>query len=323
MGMKRKTIGRTFVSPSIQEQLQEESKRVFTLSSGRKVLFTKLSVPADEVESGTYVVQDINGREQSGLTPESLKDITRTLSLQQFFPVIGVRNENGINILDGSRRRASAILTGVGLDVLATDEELTATEAKDLAKDIQTAREHNLREVGMRLLALKNSGLSQKEIAEDENLSQAKVTRALQAASVSADMLAVFPVQSELTYPDYKTLLVAEELLKEKGILLREFIADISTMLGEVWNNPSLAEDEVKDKIVAIVKSEAALTAQKTTGEKVTVTSLWEFTDKNRYARKKSRGRMFSYEFNRMPAELQESVDAAVQRVLSEYLENE
>ncbi len=321
--MKRKTIGRTFVSPSIQEQLQEESKRVFTLSSGRKVLFTKLSVPADEVESGTYVVQDINGREQSGLTPESLKDITRTLSLQQFFPVIGVRNENGINILDGSRRRASAILTGVGLDVLATDEELTATEAKDLAKDIQTAREHNLREVGMRLLALKNSGLSQKEIAEDENLSQAKVTRALQAASVSADMLAVFPVQSELTYPDYKTLLVAEELLKEKGILLREFIADISTMLGEVWNNPSLAEDEVKDKIVAIVKSEAALTAQKTTGEKVTVTSLWEFTDKNRYARKKSRGRMFSYEFNRMPAELQESVDAAVQRVLSEYLENE
>ncbi|WAH61957.1 hypothetical protein LZ023_36090 (plasmid) [Pseudomonas silvicola] len=72
--------------------------------------------------------------------------------------------------------------------MLVTDVAITADEARRLAQDIQTAREHNLREVGMRLLSLKESGLSQKEIAQSEGLSQAKVTRALQAASVPLEL---------------------------------------------------------------------------------------------------------------------------------------
>lgn len=153
-----------------------------------------MTVPAADVETKTYVLQEINGRDQSALTPESLQDITRTISLQQFFPAIGVRHDDRIEILDGSRRRASAILKHVGLDILVTDEPLTVSEARKLAQDIQTAREHNIREVGTRLLALKQSGLTQKEIAEAEGLSQAKVTRALQAASVSSELLSLFPI---------------------------------------------------------------------------------------------------------------------------------
>ncbi|SUI05122.1 plasmid partition protein B [Salmonella enterica subsp. enterica] len=60
---------------------------------------------------------------------------------------------------------------------MVTDENLSADEARQLAKDIQTAKEHNLREIGLRLIALKESGFNQKEIAELEGLSQAKVTR--------------------------------------------------------------------------------------------------------------------------------------------------
>ncbi len=67
---------------------------------------------------------------------------------------------------------------------MVTSDKLTAEEARQLAKDIQTAKEHNIREIGLRLLSLKESGLNQKEIAEQEGLSQAKVTRAIQAATV-------------------------------------------------------------------------------------------------------------------------------------------
>ncbi len=59
---------------------------------------------------------------------------------------------------------------------MVTEEHLSADEARQLAKDIQTAKEHNLREIGLRLIALKESGFNQKEIAELEGLSQAKVT---------------------------------------------------------------------------------------------------------------------------------------------------
>ena len=97
---------------------------------------------------------------------------------------------------------------------MVTEEHLSADEARQLAKDIQTAKEHNLREIGLRLIALKESGFNQKEIAELEGLSQAKVT-GLQAAAVPQDLISLFPVQSELSFSDYKLLLeVNENLVK-------------------------------------------------------------------------------------------------------------
>lgn len=49
--------------------------------------------------------------------------------------------------------------------------------------------------------------MNQKEIAITQKLSPSKVTRATQAASVPSEMLTLFPIQSELTYTDYKCLL--------------------------------------------------------------------------------------------------------------------
>ncbi|NPB48470.1 chromosome partitioning protein ParB, partial [Shigella sonnei] len=76
-----------------------------------------------------------------------------------------------------SRRRAAALLCKVGLRVLVTDDELTVSEAQHLAKDLQTSLEHNIREIGLRLVRLKEAGMNQKQIAEREGLSAAKVTR--------------------------------------------------------------------------------------------------------------------------------------------------
>ncbi|MGF1860578.1 ParB/RepB/Spo0J family partition protein [Photobacterium profundum] len=132
----------------------------------------------------TYVELETNGRDQEALTEASLVDITRTIGLQQFFPAIGRRINNKIEIIDGSRRRVAALIKAVGLNVLVTDVSISLADARQLASDIQTAKEHNLREVGLRLLLLRENGMNQKEIAAIEGFSTAKVTRAIQAATV-------------------------------------------------------------------------------------------------------------------------------------------
>lgn len=321
MSKSRPTIGRTFNSPVFKnEPSDEEFKQIFTLTSGRKVRFTRVRIPAADVESTTFVVLKNNGRDQSALTAESLKDIIRTIGSQQFFPAIGVREKDAIEILDGSRRRASAIISKCGLDVLVTDESLTAAEARALAKDIQTAREHNIREVGLRLQTLKKSGMSQKEIAETESLSQATVTRALQAANVSQALLSVFPVQAMLSFADYKSLLGIEEILSVKGIELSELVSNLKDVFNTVYGEATLADDEVKNKLIAEIRKEALAIGSSSLKDKTVTTSMWKFDDKNRFARKKTKGRMFSYEFNRLSPEIQSAIDEALEKILTVHL---
>lgn len=322
MSAKRITIGRTFSqSPLQNEHTAAEHTQTFVLNTGKRALFSLQHVSARDVEAKTFVVQETNGRDQSGLTPESLRDIIRTIKLQQFFPAIGVKRGERIEVLDGSRRRAAALLCKMGLSILVTDEDISAEEARRLAQDIQTAREHNLREVGLRLLALKQSGLSQKEIAEQQGLSQAKVTRALQAASVPAKLIMLFPNHAELAYPDYKLLLQACERLQEKQQSITTLVETISADIDEIASEDGLAEDEVKNAILRLVRNGSNALLEAPGKEKVVTTSLWDFADKDRFARKKSKGRTFSYEFNRQPKELQDELDKVISSTLAKYLE--
>ena len=287
---KRKTIGRQLnTQASMLEMADTGRSQVFTLKTGRKVTFRFVRVPASEVESKTFVNQENNGRDQLALTRESLKSIIQTIKFQQFFPCIGIKQSERIEILDGSRRRASAIFVRTGLDVMVTEEHLSADEARQLAKDIQTAKEHNLREIGLRLIALKESGFNQKEIAELEGLSQAKVTRALQAAAVPQDLISLFPVQSELSFSDYKLLLEVNEKLGEKGLTPEELI-----------QSEALIDPSPKEKSV--------------------VSPLWSFEEKDKFARKRVKGRTLTYEFSRMSKVIQDELDKAINEVLDRNL---
>jgi len=321
MSTKRATIGRTFNPSALSDTSSDSSlEQIFTLSSGRRAIFTLQTVPANEVESKTFVVQETNGRDQSGLTPESLKDITSTIRLQQFFPCIGIQREQGIEVIDGSRRRAAAVICHSALNIMVTKSAISADEARKLAKDIQTAKEHNIREVGLRLMALKNTGMSQKEIAQNEGLSEAKVTRAIQAASVSSLLISVFPVQSELGFADYKALGNLEALLNSKELSVESLLDATAPEINMVLADALLAEDEIKNRIIKILARETASMASVTSKDKAVVTNLWSFPDKDRFARKRSKGRMFIYEFNRLPKELQDELDEAMAKVLQKHL---
>lgn len=323
----RPTIGRT-LNPSILSRFDSSSasgdrvEQIFKLSTGRQATFIEEVIPPNQVESYTFVDQHNNGRDQTSLTPKSLKSIRSTIKHQQFYPAIGVRRAIGkIEILDGSRRRASAILENVGLRVLVTDQEISVQEAQNLAKDVQTALQHSIREIGLRLMRMKNDGMSQKDIAAKEGLSQAKVTRALQAASAPEELVALFPVPSELTFSDYKTLCTIGDEMGNKNLEFDQLIQNISPEINDILSIEEMAEDEVKNKILRLITKEASLLTDKGSKDKSVVTELWKFEDKDRFARKRVKGRAFSYEFNRLSKELQEELDRIIGHILRKSLD--
>ncbi|HHR5914069.1 TPA: ParB family protein [Providencia alcalifaciens] len=322
MQAKRKTIGRTLNATSLAHLTSEqEHTQRFVLKSGKSAVFVLEHIPADELAEKTFVRFLVNGRDQNALTPESLVDITRTIKLQQFFPAIGYRVDGKIEILDGSRRRAAALLSHVGLSILVTDTEISNEDARQLATDIQTAKEHNLREVGLRLLQLRNKGMSQKEIAVYEGLSDAKVTRAIQAASVPDDLVTLFPVQSELVYNDYKQLLVTEQVIRDKDLPRQEIIEQVNDKIEQMLAHKLIASDELKKVILATLKESTSQFVSKNPKDSVSVIPLWQFHDKNVFARKRVKDRGFSYEFNRIPKPLQDELDQMITTLISDFFE--
>ncbi|MBB6117719.1 ParB family chromosome partitioning protein [Rahnella inusitata] len=321
MSSKRTTIGRTFTQSLHKDSTEDEVyTQRFTLASGKTASFKLIRVEADNVEIDTFVTLETNGRDQSALTPESLRDITRTLKLQQFFPAIGRRLPQGIEILDGSRRRAGAIIEKVGLNVLVTESDISASDARQLAADLQTAKEHNLREIGLRLQILRENGMTQKEIAQSEMLSEAKVTRAIQAASVPSEMLAPFPVQSELTYPDFKLLLDIHQQLITKQIRMDDVVEKVNESKATLSNG--LVADEVKSAIIQHFRSVTTMMLENPAKQKTITTSLWNFGVKDKFARRKTKGRLLSYEFNRLPKEVQDELDLVIQNTIEKHFKH-
>lgn len=321
MTSQRKTIGRTLPTQTAEAPVQaDEQTQILSLKTGRKVKFVRKVIDAADVETKTFVRQETNGRDQTALTKESLKDIIKTFRQQQFFDCFGVEVDGRIEVLDGSRRRASAIFTQRPLVIKVTSDPLSVDDARQLAKDIQTAKEHNLREIGLRLLGLKEQGMSQKDIAHQEGMSQAKVTRALQAAAVPQDLIALFPVQSELSIADYKSLLEIDEILKAKDISREQLIDMISDQLFAITSDSALAEDEQKSEVMKLIAKSSQTLISAPAKDKAVVSLLWEFEDKDKYARKRIKGRALSYEFNRLPNKVLEDLEEAIHDVLKRHL---
>jgi len=325
MNANRKVIGRTFSQSSSQSSFNEKpsedgySQR-FTLASGKTALFHLERIDAKNVADVTFVKPETNGRDQSALTNESLADIIRTIKLQQFFPAIGRKVDGRIEILDGSRRRASAIIANTGLLILVTVADLSVEDARQLAADIQTAKEHNLREIGLRLLMLRESGMNQKDIAVSQKLSEAKVTRAIQAALVPVDMLVPFPVQSELTYPDYKFLFNLNEQLVAKGVKIDEVIDQVMERKNTLAND--YPAEDLKTAIVNLFKDVSPFFLEQSKKNTFITQKLWSFSEKDKYARKKTKNRVINYEFSRLPKELHDELDSVIMATIEKHFKN-
>ena len=296
--------------------------KIWTLKSGQKATFTPVTLSYEQLKSNTGVTFEINGREQSLLTEESLQDLS-TLDDQQFYPAIGRRlADNKIDVLDGSRRRAYVLDKGGTINtftMLVTDDEITLSDAKALATSLQSVKEHSLREIGLRLERDKETyfkeygeKLTQAELAKRHGLSQSKVSKALQAATVDNDLISVFPDISLLNHSDYKILLSTQALL---GDQLSDFTEDLKSKANELKIAKGLIKEDLKDMLSKLIANESR--SFKPSVDKAVVTTLIKFENKDQFARKKVKGRNFSYEFGRIPKQIQEKLDTAINEVLS------
>ncbi|WP_333892622.1 ParB family protein [Atlantibacter subterraneus] len=293
--------------------------KTFTLQSGKQARFVKTVVFSGDIESKTFVDVAVNGRDQTMLSRESVNDISRTIKLQQFFPAIGREVNGRIEILDGTRRRAACLYNNAKFEILVTKDDIELADARQLAKDIQTAREHSLRELGKRLEVTYGSSMTKEEIAQAENLSPAKVTRAFQAAAVPDEMISIFPVINDISLSDYQFLLKLADEANNKKTSVTELMERVRQRLMKLSDYPAIE----KSKILAVLRAEskalATLPARSVETEK-----LKDFADRNQFARKKTdvKKRLVVYEFSRMSVEVQAEIDEAIKRVLEKVSEH-
>lgn len=318
-------LGRQLGNSSFSKMMSEsDSERVFTLKSGAQARFVLTKFLHDDIEAQTFVDAAVNGRDQAFLTKESVSDISRTIRLQQFFPAIGREVDGRTEILDGSRRRAACLYNGTAFEVLVTRDALSLSDARQLAADIQTAREHTLRELGKRLKLMYPADMNQSDIAAAEGLSAAKVTRAFQAAAVPEEIIAVFPSVSEVSISDYQILLEVTERAQARGISTEELTGRVRARIESDAHNDR-ADPTYKIKVVSYFRAESADPKKGSASKKVVTEKLAEFADKKQFARKKtdSDKRVVTYEFSRLSAACQAELDAAVRSVIERMVVNE
>ncbi|MEN4559803.1 ParB family protein [Pantoea agglomerans] len=318
-------LGRQLGNSSFSKMMSEsDSERVFTLKSGAQAHFVLTKFLHDDIEAQTFVDATVNGRDQAFLTRESVSDISRTIRLQQFFPAIGREVDGRTEILDGSRRRAACLYNGTAFEVLVTRDALSLSDARQLAADIQTAREHTLRELGKRLKLMYPAEMNQSDIAAAEGLSAAKVTRAFQAAAVPEEIIAVFPSVSEFSISDYQILLEVTERARTRGISTEALTGHVRARI-ESDAHHDRGDPTYKAKIISYFRAESAEPKKGSASKKVVTEKLAEFADKKQFARKKtdSDKRVVTYEFSRLSAACQAELDAAVRSVIERMVVNE
>lgn len=310
------------ISEALRDMIGEsgvgkESKWV--LASGQEATFIETMLTYEEVLDKVFVRFEVNGRDQDSLTAESLSNLD-SMEHQQYYPAVARMTDGKIEILDGSRRCARFKLAKGKIKhfrLLVTGDNISISDAKALAKSLQSAKEHTLLEIGKRCLILedeaKSSGttLTQAEIAKELGYSQAKISRARKVAEVKDELVGLFPVINDLNYSDFMELSKIQSLhSSELGVFLDSIKEDVQELKG------STPTDDIKAALLSFLKSESKKPADK---PKATLTHLHKFDTKGVYARKKVKAREFAYEFGRVSEAVQRDLDAAINEVLSKH----
>ncbi|MGL5336674.1 MAG: ParB/RepB/Spo0J family partition protein, partial [Enterovibrio sp.] len=264
----QKTFGNTAVGNSLEWQL----------ASGAKATFNELTLSYEQVRDNTIVTFAINGRDQASLTKESLSDLD-SLAFQQFYPAVGREHNGKIDVLDGSRRRAWVLLQNGKIKtfrILVTKDELSHSDAKALARQLQTAKEHNQREIGLQCKSIMESGeYTQDDVAQMMGISRPAVSKALKAASIDELLVGLFPVTNLLSHSDYALLDKVMKLASND----REWLVQFAQKIGEKVVNvqPEHFHEERKLAIIAAIKTELKLEENKQKTERASTISLQQF----------------------------------------------
>ncbi|NAW56235.1 MULTISPECIES: ParB/RepB/Spo0J family partition protein [unclassified Vibrio] len=196
---------RRATTPQEAQTAAKEQAQVIELAvAGEEmVAFELVRIPASEVEQQTAVFAE-NAREQAFLNEHALSDVLSTLRERgQQYPAVGRRTQDGkIEVLDGSRRRKSCILSGQEF-LIYVAEGINTEHAKFLSDVANAHKPLSLYEKGKEMQLKLDSGEAedQKALAKMFQCSEALVSGALKAASLPLELLQAYPSVAELGRP--------------------------------------------------------------------------------------------------------------------------
>jgi ParB family chromosome partitioning protein len=232
---------RRATTPQEAQTAAKEMAQVIELAvAGEEMVsFELLRIPAHDIEEKTFVFEE-NAREQSFLNEHALSDVLATLKEKgQQYPAVGRRNEDGrIEILDGSRRRMSCILSDKEFLVYTADN-INAEHAKFLSDVANAHKPLSLYEKGREMLIKLKSGEAddQKALAKMFQCSEALVSGALKAADLPLELLQAYPNVSDLGRPTIVKLHKQFNELDEENQL--KLVARCQDEDGFVWQTSS------------------------------------------------------------------------------------
>ena len=84
----------------------------------------------------------------------------------------------------------------------------------------------------------------------------------------------------------------------------------------------STPADVAKEAIMRAYRGAAAELLDAPRKERVEVEALWNFKDRNSFARRRRRGRQLNFEFNRLPRSLERTLESAIRELLQLHFES-
>jgi ParB family chromosome partitioning protein len=190
-----------------------------------------------------------NFRIQELLTEDSLEDLA-DLKDTQTSPCLCYKGRDGlIYFIDGSRRRARAIMDDCPLDYELIKEELTDSEIESLVLTADNHKPISSYELGKYYSALLDKWKgTQKEFAGAKGLSESKLSRSLTAFKVPFPIYFAFTKRGlDLSVRDSLGYITALEAVKEAGQDIDQFFKELVEDVSK--KNADADKDVFKKKV--------------------------------------------------------------------------
>lgn len=294
------------------------AERKLVAKDGTEYTFYEVELAPGELEDKTYVVESINGREQS-LTADQCADLD-SIKDHQYYHAFGVFDTEGkINILDGSRRRFKYLLCepSYKFRVWVTEQNLTAQQAKWFARDMQSAKPKTYRDEGLRLQELQKEvpeatyaelgAIYSERMGQDVVWNKKAVQRRLNAAALPRELIQYFSLGLSARNFDELHLLFTKDY--------NNSIDDMEVIIKDLPKRDS-SEDEV-DYNRRLIKALKDASATKPKQPKSTDELIAGFNNRKRRANKtvKPNG-VISFEFKGLEDSDIEEVESFIRSLL-------
>ncbi|MDK9793858.1 ParB family protein [Vibrio sp. D431a] len=319
----------------------DESGTPFPLANDQEVIFDLLTIPSDQIEALTEV-HPSNERDPNALTEESLQDIIPSLSDKgNLFPAIANKSPetDKIQLMDGSRRRKSCIISGKPLRIYVARTQITHAEARYISQISRRVKTHSYYELGLVRLeefeSLDEKGNRKFEEKKDyarylfgETYTDSEyqtLLSQLKFAEIPLSLISIIPDYNGLAVNKYKSVYKVSNSLLELAakeetnvdVVIKNFLGTISKEVSEINDETKLDTKKKQSKIISLLDRSVGSFIKAPPKFENIVTPLVTFTQAHKFVRKIQTKSTIQFEFKRIPDSKIKEVEEAIRKIIS------